>query len=90
MTADSPKSNLLCTTHVKVDSAANRLYWRQQDQSCLGDMQQKTVIKVSLPNASCMTSTSQVQLHISNELSHAVKKAIILPKLQSSSLVSLG
>ena len=90
MTVDSPTSNLSRTTCAKGDIPATHHYWSQQDQSYLSSIQPETLIKVSLPNASCITATSQGQLPLSKELSHVAKKAIILPKLQSSSLTYLG
>ena len=45
---------------------------------------------VTLPNSNSIVSETKGQLPLSCKLSPKAKEAIVLPKLQSSSLISLG
>ena len=90
MTTGSSKCNVLCAMHAKGNSTPSHHYWRQKDQSCLNGAQLENSMKAQLPNASCITSTSQRQLPLHDELSQTSNKLIILPTLQSSSLMFLG
>ena len=91
----SPK-NKIKTPHVtpivisKGDSVASHHYWRLEDQHCLTRHSLNTTIQVELHNASKIGSTVQGQKPLHNKLSTTAKKAIVLPTLKSSSLISLG
>lgn len=77
-------------TIAKGDSGASKHYWRPQDKNCLTNVQPYTNIAVTLPNANSISSETKGELPLSNKLSSRAKEAIVLPQLQSSSLISLG
>ena len=77
-------------TIAKGDSGASKHYWRPQDKNCLTNVQPYTAVAVTLPNSSSITSETKGQLPLSTKLSSKAKEAIVLPQLQSSSLISLG
>ena len=88
---DSSKSNTPSTfITAKGDSAASHHYWRQEDIACLSNMLNLPSTSVLLPNANTITSSKQGILPLSSLLSTQAKKALVLPQLQSSSLISLG
>ena len=88
---DSPKSNTPSTfITAKGDSAASHHYWRQEDIACLSNMLNLPRTYVLLPDANTVTSSKQGILPLSSLLSTQAKKALVLPQLQSSSLISLG
>ena len=74
----------------KVDSAARSHYWQDQDKTVLDNIKNCIGPSVLLPNNDLMSSMSRGQLPISSELSTVAKTAMILSKLTSSSLISLG
>ena len=74
----------------KGDSAASSHYWRDQDKTVLNNIKNCIGPSVLLPNNELISSTSRGQLPLSSELSNAAKTAMILPKLTSSSFISLG
>ena len=74
----------------KGDSAASSHYWRDQDKTVLNNIKNCIGPSVLLPNNELISSTSRGQLPLSSDLSNAAKTAMILPKLTSSSLISLG
>ena len=83
-----PKNKL--TIIAKGDSGASQHYIRLQDQHCLKNLEPNSSVKVTLPDSQAITSTTQGQLPFDNNLSSKAKTAIILPKLKSSLLISLG
>ena len=74
----------------KGDSGASHHYIRQQDQHCLTDIKPNSSARVTLPNAKAISSTKQGNLNLHKSLTSKATNAVILPQLQSSSLVSLG
>ena len=74
----------------KGDSAASSHYWRDQDKAVLDNVKNCMGPSVLLPNNERISSTSRGQLPLSSDLSNEAKTAMILPKLTSSSLISLG
>ena len=74
----------------KGDSAASSNYWRPQDKHVLDNIEQCTGPFVQLPNNEMIASNERGQIPLSNNLSKDAKNAQILPKLASSSLISLG
>lgn len=86
---DSPKSNFK-TVIAKGDSGATKHYWRRKDRHVLEGMIKDASTTVTLPNSQGMQSTNKGMLPLSQQLSHQAKEAIVLPQLESSSLISLG
>ena len=74
----------------KGDSAASSHYWRPRDKRALNDIEIYLGPSVLLPNNELISSTEKGQIPLSALLSKAAKTASILPKLESSSLISLG
>ena len=74
----------------KGDSAASSNYWRPQDKHVLTDIETCQGPYVQLPNNEMIASNERGQIPLSNTLSKNAKNAQILPKLASSSLISLG
>ena len=74
----------------KVDSPTSSHYWRDQDKTILRNIKNCIRPSVLLPNNDLISSTSWGQLPLSSELSTAAKTAMILPKLTSSSVISMG
>ena len=93
MPVDSPnissRQNHTCVI-AKGDSGATHRYWRVEDANCLRKLNNNDNITVMLPNSKEISSTSQGQLSLSNQLSQNAKDAIVLPDLKSLSLISLG
>ena len=84
---NSPKQRVVIA---KGDSAATHNYWRKVDTQCLMSIKPVSPCNVILTNFDIMQSTHSGQLPLSNKLSTKAKDALILPKLTSSSLISLG
>ena len=74
----------------KGDSAASKHYWRPQDKKVLDEIEQCLGPSVLLPNNTTIVSTKKGQVPFSSDLSKEAKTAQILPRLASSSLISLG
>ena len=74
----------------KGDSGATNHYWRTKDAHVLENIKKDTSTKVTLPNAEGTHSTSKGTLPMSQQLSETAKQATVLPRLESSSLISLG
>ena len=74
----------------KGDSAASHHYICPQDKSCLSNVQKYNGPSVILPDADSIPPSHQGNITISKELSQQAQRGTILPKLQSSSLISLG
>ena len=88
MPINSPNKNRIVIA--KGDSGATHHYIRPQDEDCLKNRKPNTTIKVTLPNAQAISSTTQGDLSLHKSISKQGRNAIILPQLQSSSLISLG
>ena len=82
------KNKHLCIA--KADSGASNHYWRVQDQHRLHDMKKCAGPSVQLPNGEMIHATANAQLPLSSELSKFAKQTLILPKLASSNLISIG
>ena len=74
----------------KGDSGATSHYWRERDKSCLQQIENAPGPTVTLPNNSTITSTSRGKLPLHDSLSLQATTTLILPNLQSLSLISLG
>ena len=73
----------------KGDSAATGHFFMMSDAAVLKDIKQESGIKVTLPDDDVLESSHSAQLPINKSLPSTAKKTTILPKLASSSLVSL-
>ena len=71
----------------KGDSIASHHYCRTK---CVHNMQDCAGPAVLLPNNQTISSTKQGQLNISKQLSSKAQTAMVLPGLQSASLISIG
>ena len=74
----------------KGDSAASKHYWREEDEQCLNDIRPYKGQSVVLPDADTIEPSKKGVLPLSNQLSNEAQTATVLPKLKSSSLISLG
>ena len=74
----------------KDDSAATSHYWREEDKDFLTNVQDYKGPSVILPGADSLEPSNQGILPLSNKLSKQAKTPTTLPKLKSSSLISLG
>ena len=84
---DSPNRQYIIA---KGDSAESHNYWRQEDSVCLARSRNSTTKSVLLPNAQSIKSTTEGILALDTSLSNTARKAMVLPQLKSSSLISLG
>ena len=84
---NSPKQRVVIA---KGDSAATHNYWRQEDTQCLMYIKPASPHNIILPNSGIIQPTHSGHFPLSNKLSTKAKDALILPKLTSSSLISLG
>ena len=87
---NSPIQHNRATVIAKGDSAASHNYWREEDMHCLANIEPANPCQIMLLNADSIHPSNRGQLPLSNKLSKAAKDAIIVPKLKSSSLISLG
>ena len=87
------ESNITCTNptivFAKGDSAASSHFLRPQDAHVLDDVRQECDIIVTLPDNDVIGSSHTGQLPNLTTLPRLATKASVLPKLASSSLVSL-
>ena len=74
----------------KADTGATNRYWRKKDISILENVTEKRGPPVQLPNSEVIHSTARGVIPLSLELSNDAKETMILPKLTSSNLISLG
>ena len=74
----------------KGDSAASSHYWREEDTDVLENIQPSNGPTVRLPDNTAITANRKAVLPLMDNLSEQAKKVNIIPKLNSSSLVSLG
>ena len=74
----------------KVDSGASSNYWREQDKQVLQNLTPFDRPSVTLPNNTILKSIEEGDIPLSPLLSKNAKKALIIPGLKSSSLISLG
>ena len=84
----SPNENHIIIA--KGDSGATNHCIRPQDEAFLKNTKPNSTIKVTLPNAKAISSTTQGELSLHHTISKQGRNAIILLQLQSSSLISLG
>ena len=75
---------------MKGDSAATNHYIRPQDQACLTDIKNYTGPSVLLPDADAIPPSHQGSLNLHKNLSLEASIGTVLPKLKSSSLLSMG
>ena len=85
---DCHKNNHFCIA--KADTGASNHYWRKSDKHILKNIKNKTGPSVQLPNSEIIDSTAAGQLSLSPELSSNAQETMVLPKLTSSNLISLG
>ena len=74
----------------KGDSTASHNYWREQDKHYLTYITSAKPCEIILSNATAVKSSQCGRLPLSAALSNKAKDATIIPKLKSSSLISLG
>lgn len=74
----------------KGDTGASSHYWRGKDKEVLKNTTKINGPAVKLPNDELIYATEQGDLPISTQLSTTAQKAMILPNLHSSSLISIG
>ena len=74
----------------KADTGASNHYWRQKDKDFLKNVKMKQGPPVQLPNSEIIHTTATGVVPLSHELSKKARNTMILPKLTSSSLISLG
>ena len=74
----------------KFDSAASDNYIRSSDAHCLSDIEQYSGSAVTLPDDTKIKPSHKGILPLHSSFSNTAKTATILPKLQSSSLISVG
>ena len=74
----------------KGDTGASHHYWTNNNKSILKNLTKMKGISVQLPNSEIITSTEKGELPLSSLLSPQAKNAIVLPKLTSANLISLG
>ena len=83
-------THLDCATVIaKGDSAASRHYWRPIDAGILDNIQPADGEHVLLPDMAEITATTKGSLPIEG-VTETARETLVLPKLGSSSLVSLG
>ena len=75
---------------MKGDSAASSHFIRPQDRKCLSNIKPYTGPSVTLPDADKIETSHQGDLSLHPALSTTASTGTILPKLQSSWLISLG
>ena len=88
--ANSPPISKPPVVIAKGDSAASHNYWREEDKHCLTNITRAKPCDIILPNAMAIKPSHSGQLPLSTALSNQAKDATIIPKLKSSSLISLG
>ena len=74
----------------KADSGASHNYWRENDAHCLTNVKPTRPCDIVLPDATVIRPTNCGQIPLSSSLSSIAKDTVIIPKLKSSSLISLG
>ena len=98
MTASTP-DNLKHTTTIsynnemcvaKGDTGASHHYWMKKDDKILKNLTKIDGLRVQLPNNELISATVQGELPLSKYLSPTAKRAMVLPKLKSSNLISIG
>ena len=80
----------LGTIIAKGDSAASHHYWRQQDKEVLSNLKNISGPSVLLPNGDKISSTEEGLIPLSPKLSTIASTDMVLPGLQSASLISIG
>ena len=75
---------------VKFDSAASSHYVRPDDAHILSEVKEYEGTPVTLPDDSAIAPSHQGILPLSTKFSKEAKTATVLPKLQSSTLLSMG
>ena len=88
--ANKNKNNGKPICIAKGDSAASHHYWREKDAKDLTEIEAIIGPEVQLPNDKFLKVTKQAQLPLHPALSKQAKSAMILPGLESVSLVLLG
>ena len=74
----------------KVDSAASKNYWREEDIQFLTDIKPYRGPSVTLPDGDILKPLQKGMLPLSSQLSSKATEAIVLPELKSFSLILLG
>ena len=94
MTDTYPES-LNCDIHThyciaKADTGASNHYWMKKNGNVLKNVTLAPGPSVQLPNSELIHSTARGEIPLPKELSQDAKNTMILPKLTSSNLISLG
>ena len=74
----------------KADSGASQHFRRKGDQQCLTKIKPYFGPSVILPYADTLAPSKQGIINLSTSLSTNAQRATVLPKLKSTSLISLG
>ena len=87
--------NLNCDLHTryciaKADTGASNHYWMKKNGNVLKNVTLAPGPSVQLPNSELIHSTARGEIPLPKELSQDAKETMILPKLTSSNLISLG
>ena len=76
-------------TH-KGDTGASHDYWMKNDKNILTNITKTYGTAVQLPNNQMIMANSQGELPLPSALSTKARTAMIVPKLTSSNLISIG
>ena len=93
MTDQHPENLDINHTHyciAKADTGASNHYWREIDDNILQQVVNQPGPSVQLPNSEIIHSTARGEIPLPPEFSKTAKETMILPKLTSSNLISLG
>ena len=85
----NPPKLVIPTVVAKADSGASKHYFRPQDINVLDNIIDEDGPTVALPDNTTLHATKSGTLPITG-VSNSAKKVHIIPKLSSSSLISMG
>ena len=84
------KSSVQHSIWATFDSGASSNYLRPKDIKVVKESTKSIGPTVTMPDSSTSTSTEYVHLPLSAQLSKKAQKAYVIPKLESSTLISVG
>ena len=84
------KSSVQHSIWATFDSGASSNYLRPKDIKVVKESTKAIGPTVTMPDSSTSTSTEYVHLPLSAQLSKTAQKAYVIPKLESSTLISVG
>ena len=74
----------------KGESAASHHYWRETDKKVLTNIKVNRDVEAMLPDLDKIKSSEQGEVPLAPTLTTRARTALVLPKLGSASLISLG